>query len=379
MAARPKASVRGSGAPLHLAIVGCGRVVERYHLPALARTPEWSPVAACDPLAERREWMAHQLDRIAVFGTLSELTGACHPDAALVATPPGAHCEAVVQALEAGMHVLVEKPMALSAADANRMWQTSLRTRRRLAVGFSRRFQRGHRELRERFALLASREVESIRFDLAGNAAAWKAVTGFLGDDRRGGGPLDDMAPHQLDCLLSLVRQHVTRVRARRAAVTEAHAERIEFTLEFESGLIAECSVGHGMRRQESLHLLLRDRQLVLDADRVFELRRRSAAWTRVDLRVRRLRERLAGRRPAAEDEVTPFARQLCSFARFCHSAGEGDGPSESRVSDAAGGDACSRGLEVIADGMSGLHAVRIVAACRESLRSGGSWSSVES
>ena len=376
MAVRPNGRARGGGARLNLAIVGCGRVVERYHLPALARTPQWNLVSACDPLAERREWMARQLGRPAVFETLSELVDASHPDAALVATPPSAHREAVVPALEAGIDVLVEKPMALSAVDANQMWQTSLRTQTRLAVGFSRRFQRSYLELRERLALLAPRDVELIRFDLAGNAAAWKPVTDFLGDDRRGGGPLDDLAPHQLDFLPWLVRQRVTRVRARRPAVTEAHSERIEFALEFETGLIAECRVGHGPRREESLRILLRDRQLILDGDRLFELRRRSAAWTRAYLRVRRLRDRLTGQRQAAEDGVTPFARQLCSFAQFCQSSGEGEAPSESRANGSAG---LSLGPDAIADGMSGLHTVRVVEACRESLRSGSSWASVQS
>jgi predicted dehydrogenase len=283
-----------------------------------------------------------------------------------------------VRALEAGIHVLVEKPMALTAADATRMWQTSLRTQTRLAVGFSRRFQRSYLELRERFAVLAPREVEVIRFDLAGNTAAWQAVTNFLGDDRRGGGPLDDLASHQLDFLLWLVRQRVTRVRARQPAVGEAHSERIEFELQFETGLIAQCRVGHGPRREESLRILLRDRQIILDRDRLFELRRRSVAWTRASLRVRRLRDRLAGRRQASEDGVTPFARQLGSFAQFCRSAGEGEAPSDSRDKDSTGA-ALPLGADAIADGMSGLRTVRVVEACRESLRSGSSWVSVES
>ena len=84
------------------------------------------------------------------------------------------------------------------------------------------------------------------------------------------------------------------------------------------------------------------------------------------------------GRRQAAEDEVTPFARQLCSFAQFCQSAGEGEAPSESRANGSAGV-ALSHRPDAIADGMSGLRTVRVVDACRESLRSGSSWASVES
>src|SRR4029077_13334567 len=103
------------------------------------------------------------------------------------------HCEAAVRALEMGMHVLVEKPMTLTATEADRMWRTSLRMRKRLAVGFSRRFKRCYVELRERLSSLHPGEIQRVRFDLIGNAAAWNPVTDFLGDDESGGGVLDDL------------------------------------------------------------------------------------------------------------------------------------------------------------------------------------------
>lgn len=357
MPPRRVAQADDASASLDLAVVGCGRVVERYHVPALTRTPEWNVVGACDPLRERREWMRGRLERVFVSESFTGLLEGCRPDAALVATPPSTHCEAVVRALEMGMHVLVEKPMALTAAEADRMCETALRVRKRLGVGFSRRFRRSYLELRERFALLPPGEVQLIRFDLVGNAAAWKAVTGFLGDDRRGGGALDDMASHQLDLLPWLVRQPVSRVRARRHSVTE-RSDRIAYELEFESGLTALCSVGHGSSRDETLQLVLRDRQLIAHADRLFELRRLSVAWTRAYCRLRRLADRVMRQQQVPEDVVTPFARQLHSFAAAARSAD---------------------GVAGMADGTSGARTVRVVEACRQSMRSGGSWVSVES
>jgi predicted dehydrogenase len=345
-------------APLDLAIVGCGRVVERYHVPALARTPEWNLVGACDPRIDRREWIRRRFARIHVAESITGLLEGCRPDAVLVATPPSTHCAMVLRALETGVHVLVEKPMALTAPEADLMCAMSLRVRKRLGVGFSRRFRRTYLELRERLAPLPPREVQWMRFDLVGNAAAWKTVVDFLGDDRRGGGVLDDLASHQMDLLPWLVRARVSRVRARPRSADEASSKSIVYELEFEDGLSALCRAGHDRKRDDMLQVELRDRRLVAHADRIFELRRRSAAWSRVYCHLARLADRLVRRQTTAEDEVAPYAKQLRSFAAAVRNEdGFGD----------------------MADGADGARVVRMVAACRQSLRSGGVWVLLES
>ena len=344
-------------APLALALIGCGRVVERYHLPALQRCSEWNVIGACDPLGERREWMRRQLEDVRLFESVADLLDDCRPHAALVATPPSTHCEIVVRALEMGIDVLVEKPMALSAADAEKMWQVSRRVGKRVAVGFSRRFKRTYRELRRRLALVPPGDLQSIRFDLAGNAEAWQDMAGFLGDDDRGGGALDDLGSHQLDLLPWLVGQRVRRMRARRESGSDQRWQRIAFELEFESGLTALCSVEHGPRREEHLRIELRDRQLVAHQGRLLELRRHSAAWMRTYGRLRRFYDRVIGR-PRPEETLVQFVRQLQSFAVAARSA---DGPVD------------------VADARSGIDTVRLVETCRRSMRSSGSWVTVES
>ena len=173
-------------------------------------------VGACDPLPARLDWIREEpVEDVPVFAAFNDLADGCGADAALVATPPRTHREVVVRALESGLDVLVEKPMTLSATEAEDMWQTSLRTRKHLAVGFSRRFKRCYAELRERLASLRPGDIHAVRFDLVVNAAAWRPVTGFIGSDERGGGVLDDMASHQLDLLPWLLRRRASRMRVR--------------------------------------------------------------------------------------------------------------------------------------------------------------------
>src|SRR4051812_34714080 len=100
-------------APLRLGVIGCGRGFERVHLPAISRIPEISLAAACDTDHHRLEWGKHRAAPPALFGNPGELLGYQGLEAVLVLTPPPSHALNVIEALQAGLHVLVEKPMAL--------------------------------------------------------------------------------------------------------------------------------------------------------------------------------------------------------------------------------------------------------------------------
>jgi len=136
---------RGPGSarpPVRLAVIGCGAVVEQFHGPALsalADCGEVEVVALCDPDAARLSALAGAFPRAA---TLTSLTGvrATRPDLALVASPAGLHADQTITLLDAGIHVLCEKPIAARAADAERMIAAAARARRVLAVGLFRRF-----------------------------------------------------------------------------------------------------------------------------------------------------------------------------------------------------------------------------------------------
>src|SRR6476660_5879328 len=127
--------------PIRLGVLGCGRVFERFHLPAIDHTPSTTLVGAADVEAARLAWAASRSPRPALGRSLEELQAQTDLDALLILTTPTAHAGLAVQALEAGLHVLVEKPMALTVTEGRRMTDVARSRGRLLQVGLTRRFR----------------------------------------------------------------------------------------------------------------------------------------------------------------------------------------------------------------------------------------------
>jgi predicted dehydrogenase len=233
--------------PLTLAVLGCGRVVERLHLPAIRRCPEVRLVGAVEPDPARRGWAGQALDRVPVEASLGQLLGQVQPEAVLIATPPGTHAGLALAAIKAGCHVLVEKPLATTAADARVVMAAAAMRPSRLAVGFNRRFRRPYHTAR---ALLQGQPF-SLRARLVTDAARWpSAVTD---PDRRHRAMLEDVVPHLLDLVPWLVRRPVEAVRADMVPPRVEH--RVAFTLRLAGGIEVPCTAGHGQRYEEGFHL----------------------------------------------------------------------------------------------------------------------------
>lgn len=118
---------------LRAAIVGCGQIA-RVHVSALSAAPAAQLIAVCD----RDVWRARDLAEYAgggvdVYTDLADLLSRLAPDVVHVTTPPDTHAALAIQALESGSHVLVEKPMALTNEQAQRMIQAARENNRTLS------------------------------------------------------------------------------------------------------------------------------------------------------------------------------------------------------------------------------------------------------
>lgn len=126
---------------LKVAIVGAGFVAQKRHIPAFLRLKRYvSLTAVCDLNYELAREVAKKFGIPNAYSDLKEMLSKEQPDIVDVCTPPGAHAPVAIEAMEAGSHVLLEKPMASSLADCDKMIEAAKRNNVKLSVVHNQRF-----------------------------------------------------------------------------------------------------------------------------------------------------------------------------------------------------------------------------------------------
>ena len=193
--------------PTDIAIIGCGAVIAELHGSALRKLESRGSarvVALVDPDRARATALGRRFRSARPFATPAEAFSATKPALTIVASPPALHADHAVAALAAGSHVLCEKPMAVHAADAERMVAAAADARRSLAIGMTRRLATGLLEAR---ALIASGALgDSVRFVYRdGGVYGWPVSTSAMfSRATAGGGVLFDIGSHAIDYLTAL-------------------------------------------------------------------------------------------------------------------------------------------------------------------------------
>jgi predicted dehydrogenase len=184
-----------------VAIIGCGGIANGKHLPSLSKLDTVELVAFCDIIVERAQKAADQYgaEGAKVYENYKELLKDGSIDVIHVCTPNDAHADISIDAMEAGKHVMCEKPMAKTAEDARRMLEASKRTGKKLTIGYNNRFRPDSQHMKK-----ISKELGEVYFAKA-HAIRRRAVPTwgvFLDEEKQGGGPLIDIGTHALDLAL---------------------------------------------------------------------------------------------------------------------------------------------------------------------------------
>lgn len=187
------------GDPPRIGIIGCGAVTQWRHLPALAAL-QIPPALLVDTNVTRARELAktsgarHVSDRYEPW--VEEM------DAAVVALPHHLHARVSRDLMRRGIHVLVEKPMALTTVEAQAMAEEAARAGVILSVGLMRRFLNVNRWVKGVMDAGVLGRIESFRFE-EGSIYGWRVASGFFFEKATaGGGVLLDTGAHTLDLLL---------------------------------------------------------------------------------------------------------------------------------------------------------------------------------
>ena len=198
-------------APVRFGIVGLGWVARDYMLPALAAAGERVRLTAVVSL--RPEDFAGLAPEVARFGDLTELLAADLVDAVYVATPNHLHRAQAVACLRAGVHVLCEKPLALTQDAVGEMRRAALDNDRWLVTAYDQRHHPAHRRMRELLRTGRLGTITQARIDYACWVPAdWSGDNWRIDPGRAGGGAVIDLAPHGLDLLAWLLDDEITAV-----------------------------------------------------------------------------------------------------------------------------------------------------------------------
>jgi predicted dehydrogenase len=212
---------------VRIGIIGTGAVA-RYHIRSYLATPGARVVAVCDILPERAQAVAAEFGIPGVDARVEDLLARPEVDAVSICTPNSSHAPAAIAAARAAKHILCEKPLALTLADADAMLAEARRAGIIHMVNFTKRPFPGIAQLK---ALLEAGELGEVLQIEASYLQGWLLSTA-VGDstsrhiwrlDRQisGSGVLGDLGSHLID-----LGHHLVGPIAQVAGLMEVKAER---------------------------------------------------------------------------------------------------------------------------------------------------------
>ncbi|HYE07229.1 MAG TPA: Gfo/Idh/MocA family oxidoreductase [Planctomycetota bacterium] len=202
-----------NGRPVRIGVIGCGTVAAYGHLPTIAASGAWelAGIAEADPARLASVAAEHRPPLATV--DYRELLAAPGLEAVVVATHTDSHRDIACAALERGLDVLCEKPMASDETQCREMAAAAERSGRLLAINFNTRSAPILREIKRLIDAGTVGTVRVARFVYAWSAHQWQPLERFEAF-MRNGGPIIDSGVHFFDGVRWYTGQEIDRVDA---------------------------------------------------------------------------------------------------------------------------------------------------------------------
>ena len=204
---------------IKIGILGCGKIAQVRHIPEYAANPDCQLVGFYNPTKSRAEDMAAKYGGLA-YDTAEELLANPEIDAVSVCAANYAHAALSIQALNAGKHVLCEKPMATTLADCEAMVECAKKNGKFLMIGHNQRLAKAHMEAKRLIDEGLIGDIITFRTSFGhGGPETWAIKPGkdtwFFDKSKAAMGVMADLGVHKTDLIQYLTGQRVVRTTAR--------------------------------------------------------------------------------------------------------------------------------------------------------------------
>jgi len=225
---------------LRIGVAGLGRIGWAFHCKHLADHPDWTLAAVADTEATRRQ-EAIDTYRCEAFADVEAMCAGARLDAVVIATPTHLHEAMVMAALQHRLHILLEKPMAPTYAEAERIVKAAEAAGRVLTVYQPHRLGAYFQHLK---AIVNDGRIGRVTMIQRGAFSYsrrddWQSLQSF------GGGMLNNYGAHYLDQVLQLVGYDLRRVwcTLQRVASLGNADDVVRIALETTAGVVADCTI----------------------------------------------------------------------------------------------------------------------------------------
>jgi myo-inositol 2-dehydrogenase / D-chiro-inositol 1-dehydrogenase len=279
--------------PLRIGVIGCGRIARAVHLPVLGRLRDARVVAIAEPDEPTRAAAAAIARGATAYADHADLLRAGGVDAVVICVPPHLHTPVATAAFDGGLHVYLEKPIALSVAEGERLVEAWRRSGKIGMIGFNFRFHPQVMRIRERLrdgAIGTPLGVRAIFSILPHELPEWKRTR------QSGGGVLLDLASHHIDLVHYLFDEPVVRVFASVRSLS-GEGDHAAVQLELASGVMGQLFVSLGTVEEHRMEIVGTSGKLVMDRTEL--VRPDHVPATQQGARARRLVRSLSALEPA--------------------------------------------------------------------------------
>ena len=190
---------------LKIGMIGVGKICQGVHLPAYDKIDDVEIVAICDINEQRRQEVGKKYPNAKLYSDYKEMIECEELDAVDICTPNNIHSEAAVFALNHGLHVMCEKPDAVSVSEAEKMKDAAEKSGKTLMVMRNNRYRPSTKFLKQYIA-------EGKMGEIYAGRCGWirrRGIPGwggwFTDKEQAGGGPLIDLGVHIIDLSMYLM------------------------------------------------------------------------------------------------------------------------------------------------------------------------------